>query len=121
MIGDSIQVNYDGTAKVLKKINQDGYSSEYFLDDNAGSMKHTIWIKHTLPTKKNLGESHLMKYTVDYIDSETGAIIRSVSSWGVMRTDTTYQDLVLSQTVQAAFLSVYSEPVFTTKMLGRES
>jgi len=120
MIGDSITVTYDGAEKVLKKINQDGYTSEYFLDDGAAHLKHTLWVKHTLPSKKNLGESHMMKYTVDYIDEVAGTIIRSTSSWGVMRTDVAYQDLKSSQDVQAAFMTAYT-PANTAKMLGRES
>lgn len=37
MLGTSLTITLDGaggTAKVLPLINQDGYSSEYFLDDN---------------------------------------------------------------------------------------
>jgi hypothetical protein len=119
MIGDTIPVTYNAVVKTLSKVNQDGYSAEYFLDDSINLMRFYLTVKHTLPSKSNLGESHLMKLLVDYLDA-TGAIVRKASSWTVMRTDNSAQDMVTSQRVQAALLTA-TTVANTNKMLGRES
>lgn len=120
MIGDTIGITYNAVAKTLVKVNQDFFGAEYYLDDASNNMRFTIQVKHTIPAKGKFGESHLMKLNVDFLDATSGAIIRSVPVWGVMRTDGNNQDLVSSQRVQAAFLTAYTSGN-TTKMLGRES
>ena len=45
MLGTSLTITLDGsggTAKVLPLINQDGYSSEYFLDDNTTTYRARV-------------------------------------------------------------------------------
>lgn len=119
MIGDTIGVTYNSVAKTLVKVNQDGYGADYFLDDSANLMKHYIQVRHTIPKRGADKESHMMKYLVEFLDS-TGAVVRTSSSWGVMRTDDAIQDLTSSQRVQAAFLTAWTSGN-TTKMLGKES
>lgn len=120
MIGDTIGITYNSVAKTLVKVNQDSYGAEYYLDDASNLMRFALTVKHTIPKKGSPGESHLMKLSVDFLDNVTGAVIRTTSSWGVMRSDVTSQDLVSSQRVQAAFLTAWTS-TNTTKMLGRES
>ncbi len=120
MIGDSIVVVYNTVNKTLKKVNQDFYGAEYYLDDASNLMRFNLFIKHTIPKKGVPGESHLMKLSVDYLDATSGAVTRTASSWGVMRTDLQTQDLVSSQRTQAALLTAW-DAATTTKMLGRES
>lgn len=119
MLGDTIGVTYNAVAKTLVKVNQDSYGADYFLDDSASSMKHYLKVRHTIPGKGKFGESHMMRYDVEFLDV-TGAITRTVSSWGVMLTADNTQDLTSSQRVQAALLTAYTA-ANSTKMLGRES
>lgn len=53
MLGTSLTVTLDGaggTAKVLPLINQDGYSSEYYLDD--GPVTYRAKVRHSRDTVK---------------------------------------------------------------------
>lgn len=53
MLGTTLTVTLDGsggTAKVLPLINQDGYSSEYFLDD--GLVTYRAKVRHSSDTVK---------------------------------------------------------------------
>jgi len=53
MLGTSLTVTMDGsggTAKVLPLINQDGYSSEYFLDE--GLITYRTKVRHSKDTVK---------------------------------------------------------------------
>jgi len=61
----------------------------------------------------------LMRLDVDFLDA-AGTLIRTGTSWGVMKTDAAQQDLVTSQRVQAAFLTAWTV-TNTNKLLGRES
>lgn len=119
MIGDTIAITYNAVVKTLNKINQDNYGAEYFLDDSANLMRFTISVKHTIPAVGKYPESHLMRLDVSYLDA-AGLVIRTASSWGVMKTDTAIQDLTSSQRTQAAFLTAWTV-TNTNKLLGRES
>lgn len=53
MLGTSLTITLDGsggTAKVLPLINQDGYSSEYFLDD--GTVTYRAKVRHSRDSVK---------------------------------------------------------------------
>lgn len=45
MIGETLTVTYDGVAKVLNRINQDNYTSEYFVRDAVESF--TVRVRHS--------------------------------------------------------------------------
>jgi len=119
MLGDTIVVTYNAVNKTLVKVNQDSYGADYFLDDSAASMKHYLKVRHTIPAKGKVGESHMMRYDVEFLDG-TGAVTRTASSWGVMLTQDATQDLTSSQRVQAGLLTALTSGN-STKLLGRES
>ncbi len=59
MLGTSLTMTLDGsggTAKVLPLINQDGYSSEYFLDD--GLVTYRAKVRHSRDTVKAGSQSY---------------------------------------------------------------
>lgn len=67
MLGSSLTITLDGsggTAKVFPLINQDGYSSEYFLDD--GSETFTAKVRHTRDTVK-AGSQAFDRHSVTFI------------------------------------------------------
>lgn len=66
MLGTSLTVTLDGsggTAKVLPLINQDGYSSEYYLDD--GTVTYRARVRHSKDTVK-AGTQAFDRHTVTF-------------------------------------------------------
>lgn len=64
MLGDTLVVTLDGsggTAKTLVKINQDGYRSEYYLDD--GASKYRATVSHSKDKVKS-GANEVDRHTV---------------------------------------------------------
>lgn len=66
MLGTTLTLTLDGsggTAKVLPLINQDGYSSEYFLDD--GLVTYRAKVRHSRDTVK-AGTQPFDRHTVTF-------------------------------------------------------
>jgi hypothetical protein len=66
MLGSTLTVTLDGsggTAKILPLINQDGYSSEYFLDD--GLITYRAKVRHSKDSVK-AGTQPFDRHTVTY-------------------------------------------------------
>lgn len=66
MLGTSLTMTLDGsggTAKVLPLINQDGYSSEYYLDD--GLVTYRAKVRHSRDTVK-AGSQSYDRHTVTF-------------------------------------------------------
>lgn len=117
MIGDTIGITYNAVAKTLKKVNQDNYAADYYLED--GQIRFRLRIAHTIPSTGKAGESHIMRLDVEHYDV-AGLHVRTCSHWTVMRTDVGLQDFVSSQRAQAALLTATTVGN-TDKVLGRES
>jgi hypothetical protein len=66
MLGNTLTVTLDGsggTAKVLQLINQDGYSSEYFLDDTA--VIYRAKVRHSKDNVK-VGTQNIDRHSVTF-------------------------------------------------------
>lgn len=66
MLGTSLTITLDGsggTAKVLPLINQDGYSSEYFLDDT--TVTYRAKVRHSRDSVKS-GTQPFDRHTVTF-------------------------------------------------------
>jgi hypothetical protein len=66
MLGTALTITLDGsggTAKVLPLVNQDGYSSEYFLDD--GLVTYRAKVRNSRDTVKN-GTQAYDRHTVTF-------------------------------------------------------
>jgi hypothetical protein len=66
MLGTTLTLTLDGsggTAKVLPLINQDGYSSEYFLDD--GTVTYRAKVRHSKDSVK-AGSQAFDRHTVTF-------------------------------------------------------
>lgn len=66
MLGTTLTVTLDGaggTAKILPLVNQDGYSSEYYLDD--GTVTYRAKVRHAKDTVKN-GTQPFDRHTVTF-------------------------------------------------------
>lgn len=85
MLTAPITATVDGEAYTAERINQDGYTAEYFDRSADGTKRLTISVKHTLPGKNGQVESHLVRADISHYDS-AGAYVRTDSVWTVFKT-----------------------------------
>jgi len=116
LFADPLAITYNAVAKNLPRINQDGYTSEYFLDGT--TVRYTATVKHTIPQKGGSGESHLMRLDVDTYDG-SGVYVRRSSSWVVVKTFDNSQDTTVAGYTLDALISALTT-TNKTKLLGRE-
>lgn len=100
MIGDTCTITLGGsggTAKVLTKVSDANYQSNYFLREAAAA--YYLSVKHTVPNGRDGAvESHLFRLDVHHYDAEN-QLVRKEAAWTVMETrqgiqvDSTLQDL----------------------------
>lgn len=117
MFADPLNITYDAVSKSLVKVNQDGYGSDYFLDE--GTIKYSLSIRHTIPPKGGYGESHLLRLDVSHYDAD-GVYLRMDSSWAVIKTFDASQDptdLVLCSDALAGLMTSANN----AKLIGREN
>nr|UJQ85390.1 MAG: putative coat protein [Leviviridae sp.] len=79
MFADTITITINAVAKVLNRINQDGYSAEYFLRDTSDEFR--LKIRHTSYTNKTNGrltDRHNVEFvqTVYPVDPEIVNTVR---------------------------------------------
>lgn len=117
MIGDTIGITYATVAKTLKKVNQDNFGANYYLED--GNDRFNLTIKHTIPAKGKAGESHLARLDVEHYDVD-GVLLRTASAWTVIRTDIGIQDSTKSTNATLALQSFLTSANIG-KIVGRES
>jgi hypothetical protein len=116
MFADPLAITYNAAAKNLNRINQDGYTSEYFLDGT--TLKFTASVKHTIPAKGGSGESHMLRLDVDTYDA-SGVYVRRCSAWVVAKTfDNSQNSTDLGYALDALITALTTTN--KAKLLGRE-
>lgn len=63
MFGDTLTITIDSVEKVLNKINQDGYSSEYLLKESTGEFR--LAIRNTSYQDKKRGGVTISRHNVE--------------------------------------------------------
>ena len=120
-IGDTITMTLGGsggTAKVLTKVSDANYTSEYFLREATATYRLTV--KHTVPAGRSGGvESHLFRFDVETYDAEN-VLLRKESTWSVFETRQGIQ-ADTSLTAQAKALVYVMDATLIGKLLGRQS
>lgn len=117
-LGDPIVVTYDGTPKNLVRINDQNFTSFYYLDD--GTERFSLSVKHTTPSQKGgAGESHLVRLDVEHYDG-IGDLLRTSSAWTVIKTFDGKQDTSSSLKAADALIDLM-DSTFIGRILGRES
>lgn len=114
---DPLSITYNAVSKDLVKVNQDGYGSDYFLDE--GTIKFQASIRHTIPAKGGTGESHMLRLDVLHYDAD-GVYLRTDSSWSVIKTFDASQDpteLGYCADAQSALITSAN----AAKLIGREN
>lgn len=80
---DPLATQYNAVAKNLAKLG----TGKYRLDDVATTdTKFSMRIEHTLPSKGQPGESHLVRIDAERFDSTSGEYLRTDSCWLVIKT-----------------------------------
>jgi len=120
MFADTITVTINAVAKVLTRINQDGYSSEYLLRETTGDFR--LKIRHTNYTNKTSGK------VIDRHNVELVQTVYPVSPATVSTTRKAYTVLenervdpvTESLNFNLGFVGFFTSPNIT-KMLNLES
>lgn len=121
MIGDSITITIGGsggTAKVLQKVNEANYASEYFLREASAS--YSLSVKHTVPKGRDGSvESHLFRLDVIHYNTDN-LVVRKESAWVVLETRQGIQDSASLQDLGQA-LTFVMDVTLIDKLLARQS
>lgn len=125
MLGTTLTLTMDGsggTAKVLPLINQDGYSSEYFLDE--GLVTYRAKVRHSRDTVK-LGTQPFDRHTVTFsrfVKPTTGIPLGSLSEITfTVRTDPNAITTDVVDVSEAMSFYMVKAGGIATKLLGWES
>lgn len=123
MFGDTITLNVgtiaDPDEKILKKINQDGYSAEYRLKES--DREHVLLIRHAKEKTKLKGKSvdrHNVTYTQNLFPTELAPQGETIQSYAVIRANPESSDVSVAPVTTAVmqFVSENAEAI-----LGWES
>lgn len=117
MLGTTQSITYNAVAKVLSRVQDDGYSALYYLD--GGTEKFTLKVQHVIPGRGEAGETHTAKLDVDHYDAN-GVFLRQVSCWMTMKTFLAVQDKT-SSTRCANALRDWATSTITGQLADRES
>jgi len=124
MLGTTLVVTLDGsggTAKTLPLINQDGYSSEYFLDD--GLVTYTAKVRHTTDNVR-AGSQAFNRHTVTFSRylKPAGAVAGSLSevSFTIRNDPNGVASDIIDLSEAMSFYMVKAGGI-AAKLLGKES
>lgn len=117
MFADTLTITVNTVAKVLVKINQDAYASEYMLRE--ATQQFVLRIRHTEVNRNGASvDRHNVEITQTIFATESAAeIVRKV--YVVIEVAKSDLDTYLS-TAMADFLKL-SSPAVLTKLIGWES
>lgn len=117
MIGETASITYNGVAKTLSRVNQDNFGAQYYLEESG--IRYNLSVKHTIPPRGKPGESHMVRLDVEHYDAN-GVLLRTASSWTVIRTDVGIQDSTSSNRAALA-LQTFLTSTNIGKLVSRES
>ncbi|UOL48995.1 MAG: putative coat protein [Alehxovirus pseudofaecicola] len=125
MLGSNLTITLDGsggTAKVLPLINQDGYSSEYYLDE--GTVWYKAKVRHTTDTVK-AGTQNFDRHTVTfqkYVKPVAPATLGSLTEIiYTIRNDPNGDPAAIIDLSEAMSFYMVKAGGIAAKLLGKES
>lgn len=113
---DPLSFSYNGASVTMNRINQDNYGAVYYGE--ATDRKLTLTVKHTIPSRGQAGESHMVRLDVEQYAA--GEYVRTTSAWSVIRTDDATQDLEEAEDAMEAIVDFLSD-ANVTKLATRQS
>lgn len=119
MLGDTISLTHNSVARVLSKINQDNYSSEYLL--RTATDEFRLQVRHSTESAKPgvvPFERHNLEFTATTFATPTVAEVKNISSYTIRtRKGTDPATALLAAKAQVAWLSDAN----VTKLIAWES
>jgi hypothetical protein len=121
MFSDTLTITINAVPKVLNRINQDGYGSEYFLRETTGSF--CLKLRNTSYTDKKRGSILVDRHNIELVETvfavapATNNTIRKYYS--VLEND--QADSIVSSAKFAAGVTAFQTEANFTKLLNRES
>lgn len=119
MLGDTITISRNAVNKVLSKINQDQYASEYYLKE--ALVEFRLKVKHSkdkVSAGKLPRDRHVITFTETvYATSTTPEVVRQSSATIVG----TYSDTAVDQQYDASGLFGYLTAANIVKLINWES
>lgn len=119
MLGDTVTITINSVAKALSKINQDQYSSEYFLKEAAGEFR--LRVRHSkdkVTQGKPQRDRHVITLTETVYPTPTTLEVVRQSSVTIVGN---YTDAVANQQYDASGLLAYCNAATITKLINWES
>lgn len=120
MLGDTITITIDGSAKALSKINQDSYSAEYFLKESLGDYRLTVrHVKDSVKAGLNKRDRHslVLVHTIYPVSPAINPVIRQ--SQLIIVND--YNDDAAAVSKEMVGLEAYGTLANLTKVVNWES
>lgn len=117
MLADTLSITYNAAAVTLNKVTEANYASQYYGE--ASGLKFTLDVKHVVPQSGKVGESHLVKLSVEHFDAQ-GVYVRTVSPWLSMKTFDAVQDTVAVQRATKALVGLLTNS-FVDAISARQS
>lgn len=121
MFSDTITITINAIAKVLNRVNQDGYGSEYFLRETTGSFR--LKLRNSTYTDKTRGAIKVDRHNIELVET-VFAVAPAVYStirkyYSVLENDQT--DTVVASAKFAAGVTGFQSEANFTKLLNWES
>jgi hypothetical protein len=121
MFSDTLTITIDSDPKVLNRINQDGYASEYFLRESDGTFR--LKLRNTSYKDKTRNGINVDRHNIELVHTifavapVTQPTVRKYYS--VLENDQT-DDFIASASFAVGISEFQTEPVFT-QLLNLES
>lgn len=121
MFTDTITITINAVAKVLNRVNQDGYGSEYFLRDTAGSFR--LKLRNSSYTDKTRGGIKVDRHNIELVETVFAVAPATINTirkyYSVLENDQV--DSVVSSAKFAAGVTGFQTEANFTKLLNWES
>jgi hypothetical protein len=121
MFSDTITITINAVAKVLNRVNQDSYGSEYYLRDANGSFR--LKLRNTSYTDKTRGGVKIDRHNIELVETVFAvapAVINTVRKYySVLEND--QADSIVSSAKFAAGVTGFQTEANFTKLLNWES
>jgi hypothetical protein len=121
MFADTITITINAVAKILNRVNQDGYGSEYFLRESTGSFR--LKLRNSTYSDKSRSGVKVDRHNIELVETvfavapSTIPLVRKYYS--VLENDQT--DTVVASAKFGAGVTAFQTEANLTKLLNWES
>jgi hypothetical protein len=113
---DPMAITYNAVVKNLIRTNQDSNGSDWFYDGI--TEKFAMTVRHTIPPKGGVGESHMIRFDTEYYDANS-IYLRKGSVWLAAKSYDSAQNSTTLKYSTSALVSFLASGI-QDKLLARE-